>query len=252
MDEAYNLSPKHFRTKGNVLGIKRGNSLEDLVVSTISDPALQKDFQEKTSRLDNDKPGQNLCDALSDAKFWAKEFTKASKIRDLQEEFIKQHAAEWDNVSADDRLRLLRDYAISVGKALDEKGFWDWFRGNPIATDVRWFTQDPGAANPPTPPYDPGQPMRITWGYTYSGSRDGVTYLNNAFGVGDPKVFDLSKVLNTTTHEIRHQYQQHAVNDPKRFGSTSIANLWGAQQGSDYWIRPIEIDARAFAALSTY
>lgn len=251
INDAYDLSPKNFRTKDNFLFVKRGSSLEDLILSTMTDDQLKKDFKEKSKNLNKDKPDKDIVDALNDAKFWAKEFEKASAIRDLQQEFLNEHAAEWDNLSVDEKKKLMEEYAVSVGKALDEKGFWDWFRGDPIAKKVKWFTQD---GETPTPAYDPNNPpTSLTWGYTYSKRKDGKIYMNDAFGPSDPMVFDINKMLNTTTHEVRHQYQQQAVSHPNRFGSASIVDKWKLKnQGTDYYIKPIEIDARAFAALATY
>ena len=242
MEEAYQLSPRDFRTRSNFLGIQRGSSLEDLIVATITDEDLRRDFAEKTRNLDEDVPSQNLLDILNEARFWAREFENASAIREIQEAFINDHAAQWDNLSGDERLALMNEYAIAVGRVMDKRGFWDWFRGNPIAREVRWFSQDPN---------DPNLPPGIILGYIHPVG-DGIIYMHDAFAVGDLSIFDLNQALNTLTHEVRHQYHIQAVNDSKRFNSASVVSIWDLDnQGEDYWIRPIEIDARAFAALST-
>ena len=99
--------------------------------------------------------------------------------------------------------------------------------------------------------YPNNPPTSLKWGYTYPTNKDGIAYMNDAFGSGDPKVFDINNMLNTLTHEVRHQYQQQAATDTGRFGSESIAGLWDmSKQGTVYHLMPIEIDARAFAALT--
>lgn len=52
-------------------------------------------------------------------------------------------------------------------------------------------------------------------------------------------------------HETRHQYQGQAKNSPKTFEILiSITDTWLNDYTISYYVRPWEIDARAFAALS--
>lgn len=247
VQQSYDLSPENFRTEKNILFVPRGKSLQELISGVIEDDALKKDFESKVKSLNDDEVRQDLKDVMDDARFWAEEFEKAEVISAIQRKFIEDHAAEWDNLSRDERIELIEEYAIAVGRALDEKHFYDFFRGDPIARDVIWGLEDPG--------YTPN--LADSWGWTYPSRRDGLIYINDNFATGNPPNNDLNMLLNTVTHETRHQYQNQVVHDTGRFDTpSSLVGRFDRDNAINtnerYWRRPVEIDARGFAALCSF
>lgn len=240
MQEAYDLSPKDFRTESNLLWFKRGASLESLMLDTFTDSTLKNDYKNQVKLLNEDVPDQDFKDVIQDAKYWQKEFKKADEIQTIADAFIAEHVADWNNKTPDEKKALLNEYCIEVGKVMDEKEWHDLFRGNPIGQQVYWISEDTD-----------GNSTSTAYGFTYSGRRDGKIYISDNFGTGDPPEFDLEKVLNTVTHETRHQYQAFATDDPDRYDLPIDLKTDWTSKTTDYWTRPIEIDARAFAAIAT-
>lgn len=246
LQQSYDLNPESFRTEKDFFSIPRGESLQELISSVIVDETTKSKILAMIETLDGDEISQDLKDAIADARFWAEEFEKAEVISAIQQRFYEEHADEWDSLSKDERIELLEEYAIEIGRVLDEKQWYEFFRGNEILSDVRWHSENPESGSP------------TAFGYTYSARRDGIIYINDDFATGNPPKYDFSKVINTVTHETRHQYQNQVVHNTERFDTPSsiVSRLDrdnAINTGSPtYWEKPIEVDARGFAALCSF
>lgn len=96
------------------------------------------------------------------------------------------------------------------------------------------------------------QPGMISFGYN---SGDGYIHLNEAV-VQDPEM--LGQVLDTATHEMRHQFQTEVVAEPECFGDlpSDVVAQWQYEFANyispdydyqGYYEQAIEQDARSFA-----
>ena len=108
----------------------------------------------------------------------------------------------------------------------------------------------------PIPCSNPGM---ISFGYN---SGDGYIHLNAAV-VEDPSM--LGQVLDTASHEMRHQFQSDVLANPQHFGDIpkGVLNTWRYEMANyidpdydyqGYYEQAIECDARGFSeeVLSTY
>lgn len=226
--QAYDLDPsKIYVQTASVLGISINLSLTTLITSSIMDEDLRADFAKKCSNLDKDVPSTTLQQAIQEALFWESEFRKSEQCKTVADQIFTQKVREdWPNLTQAEREQILEKYAKEIGKVLGE--------GNEIIT-----TLDFNAGG---------------YGVSYG---NGTIAINPSF-VSDPTGnYSLDKVIDTITHETRHQYQQEV---------RSNSGLYNAPQGLvDEWKQPyipsqpdydayyrqeVERDARAFAALS--
>lgn len=156
--------------------------------------------------------------------------TLAEKASDIMAEvFDKNTISEWGTMSMEAREAKLNEYYSKLGEELgiDAKG---------IVVEDCSATAGEGVLG-----YNSGD------GYLH------IDYRN----LEDPS--KLIDVLNTTTHEARHQLQTEAIADPSRFPeiSPSLIGEWehnmqnydtGAFGYEGYYNQGVEVDARAFAA----
>jgi|GEM_PF-6060172 len=257
LDKVFALNPKDITVTGED---QEGNSVSynmDMLLSSVLssvDPALQADFRKKVNALDSDTIPPWLKDTLEAAIYWQHEYEKAHKIHEIIEAtFTEQVRADWKDMSPEERLALLEDYAKKIGVVYGDNVS--------IVTSVK---------------YDPnGYPY---YGYTnhYSDQngivkdRDGVLYINPQFGEGDNN-FSFDHAISTITHEARHQYQLAVSLEAQEITTSQHPNISTitppvpvpSQLSSDwadfstytvgdanYWEQSTEIDARAFAGLS--
>jgi len=186
--------------------------------------------------LNEDKIPKNLNEIIDDANYWAHEFEKAGEIRDLHEEFLNTYAADWGTMTEDQRKEALNTYAKNIGKIMGN--------GKSIASRIRCYT--------PANSYEQGRhiPFPIVDGHKVCISNE---HLKSA---------SLKEILNTVTHECRHR--QQSVETNIILGSNNEReNEWkegfrdyfrgfiNKKYKMDYWNNAIEIDARAFAGLSS-
>lgn len=147
----------------------------------------------------------------------------------MSEVFDKQTISEWGTMSMEQREAKLNEYYSELGNALgiDAKG---------IVVEDLYATVGEGCQG-----YNSGD------GYLH------IDYRN----LQNPET--LLEVLNTTTHEARHQLQSEAIEDPSRFPefSPELIAEWehnminydnGAYGYEGYYNQVIEVDARVFAA----
>lgn len=147
----------------------------------------------------------------------------------MVEVFDEKTIREWGNMSMEEREAKLSEYYSGLGNALgiSAKGV---------------IVEDCGA----------------TVGDGVLGYNSGDGYLHIDYrNLEDPS--KLIDVLNTTTHEARHQLQNEAIADPSRFPeiSPSLISEWehnmqnydGGEFGYEgYYNQGVEVDARVFAA----
>lgn len=237
INAVYDLNPKDFKVKRGIFGWGKADTLEDLLIDTIQDTSLKEAFEKQCKNLDEDEVSAGLKEALKEAKFWEKEFEKAREIEAIAQTFYDKYSAQWDSMTQAEQIDALKKYSTQISDIMDARKWYEPFRKH-IVFDVQWATQDTY-----------GSGSSGAYGYTYS-SQPGIIYINDSFGTGNPPQFDLQKLINTVTHETRHQYQTEAVNNPDRFNvPTNMQTDWSSRP-IDYWTRPIEIDARAFAGMA--
>ena len=134
----------------------------------------------------------------------------------------------WENLSLQERVNYVNEYCVKAGEALGTR---------PIVVSVEdlWAKYEPGT--------------------------QGINYGNGFMSVDIRLIADpgkLEKLLDTCTHETRHQLQNDAVQNPEAFQDIPEETLeqWkyefenyidGAYDFEGYYNQAIERDARAFA-----
>lgn len=241
--KAYGLNPSDIKvTTGQFLFWNTNTSLTDLLVATIEDKELKNDFRAKFKALDKDKPSATLSDAMTEARFWKNEFQKAIECKAIAEGiFTKDVRNNWSAITQDERKKIIDDYVNKVGQVMyGERSWWDKLWGS--------------------------YPSNIKE-VNYNASGFGVANLNQTIGinpdfVSNPaKNYSVDKVIDTLTHEIRHQYQYDVRKDPKKYGvPDSLRSEWdyknyieydqNINNYPDYYRQEHERDARAFASVA--
>lgn len=145
--------------------------------------------------------------------------------------FSEDVLTNWSEMSLDEKSAKLNEYYIRAGTNL--------------GIDTK------GVIIEPMPCETPGM---ISFGYN---SGDGYIHINENV-VNDPS--QLGQVLDTTTHEMRHQFQSDVLAAPQRFGDIpqDVLGIWNYEMNPCNYISPdydyqgyyeqaIECDARNFA-----
>ena len=146
----------------------------------------------------------------------------------MGEVFTDEVISNWENLSVEERAAYLNEYYAKAGQALgiDTKG---------VYVDDLWATYQPGV-------------MGVNCGDGYLGI--------DVRLMEDPS--QLGELLDTVTHEMRHQLQNDALRNPDAFPDIPEETLeqWqyemdnyidGAYDFEAYQSQAIETDARAFA-----
>ena len=157
---------------------------------------------------------------IHEREYGLKECSEAAK--DI---FSREVLLEWKNMSYQERKEIAERYAKAISSGLG------------IASGRVYFI--------PWPEHQRGRNVG-----------DGNIYLNADF-LGNPK--NIIDLIDTSAHEIRHQFQMEAVAAPERFGiSPEVAREWryGLKHYTKdyatqydpwgYHYNPVEIDARYF------
>lgn len=145
--------------------------------------------------------------------------------------FSEDVLADWSEMSLDEKSSKLNEYYVRAGENL--------------GIDTK------GVIIEPIPCETPGM---ISFGYN---SGDGYIHLNEDV-VEDPS--QLGQVLDTATHEMRHQFQSDVLADPQSFGDIpqDVLQAWEYEMKPWNYISPdydyqgyyeqaIECDARDFS-----
>lgn len=245
LSDVYGLDPKDIKVNKKFLGFipYAGDNLWELISDVINDETLKNDLLDKFEELDSDEISDEFQQIIVNANYWAGEFDKAEKIRNLQQDFLDQYEENWLNMTPEERKKVLNEYAVKVGRCYDDPKRWRIPKK--IVSGLEVDSEDDG------------------YGYTYSRSpTNNRIYVSGAFMDSDNSEllsYNLQKALNTVNHESRHQYQGEAAYlNPQRYNLPSnIKDEWNQafdgykDPGYDYWRSPIEVDARAIAALAS-
>jgi hypothetical protein len=225
LQAAYDLNPSDFKVKtGKTLWWDNMTSLKDLVLSTITDKNLKKDFESKINTLDKDKPSATLQDSIKEARFWKDEFEKSEECKKIaQEVFSPDVRANWDKLTEVERKAIIEDYVNRIGKVLFGKD----------KTSVQYSADG--------------------YGFSQSGFLGiGRKISINPQFVSDPKGnYSIDKIIDTLTHEMKHQEQSRVSGVPN-----SVKNQWNApypnsqKDYQNYYRHGKERNSRGFAALS--
>jgi hypothetical protein len=235
----YHKSGKKFFTLSKKCGI-RSYTLSNLLSSTYVDDKLKNDFLKQCETLDNDKiePSSNLGEAIKESVFWENEFKKSAECERIAEEiFTLQVREQWVNYTEDERKVIIENYAQRIGQVFyGEREFWDKLLNKhpSIIENFEYTAKGFGVSN----------------GY-------GNIAVNPAFAASPVKDYSVDKIIDTVTHEVRHEYQKLIKKDPDGFGiPRRLLNEWNQPYIPSkpdyvpYYEQDVERDARAFAALS--
>jgi hypothetical protein len=225
------------------------------IVSMI-DTDLQRDFQEKASALNTDSVSSDFQNILNSALFWQLEYEKAHVINKIKHKvFNDKVRSDWENMSPDERMGYLEEYAKRIGYYMGE--------GTDLITEVIC---------------DPETPLGAVNGYYDENEieydRDGKIFLNSGFFNGNSFPIDL--IISVVTHEVRHQFQTAIVIDSRRIVSkqdgvrhvlltvrapnelvrnwsdfSNYDNPGNEKDPSFFWQHPVEYDANSYTGLCT-
>jgi hypothetical protein len=230
LEAAYSLDPKNYKAvTGRLLFWNTETSLGDLLLSIIIDSQLKADFDNRINALNNDKPSAQLKDAITEARFWQSEFNKSNECQRIAAEvFTANVRSNWDSMTRAERETIVQSYSNQISQVLFKKNT--------------------------TVVYDAGG-----FGYSQSGGRRRISINPDFVTYSNPEgSYTVDKVIDTLTHEMRHQYQHQVTSSwtNKYKASDDLLSQWNAPyiQSStnytDYYRQEVERDARAFAALS--
>ena len=178
----------------------------------------------------NQKPDEYDTTSIEQEKA-ADEAMKKKMWNVLQDEKYSQE--NWDNASVEERKQILQDYMNEVIKIY---GLQD------VKPTIVWDSNATYTA------------QSITWGY-YNHGRHTVTLNAQALtdSVGNWDSYDL---LETVSHELRHAYQNEAVDHPTKYmvsketidtWKKNFKNYISSDKGYEkYRNQPVEVDAREF------
>jgi hypothetical protein len=244
VNKAFELDPSDIKvTTGKVMFWNENKSLTDLLVSTVVDKKLKKDFEARYKALDKDKPSKTLSEAIKEAKFWNNEFKKSDRCKKIAEEIFTQDVRDnWLTYSDDKRKSIIEKYVNKIGQVFyGERNWWDKVWGN-----------------------HPSNVKFVDYSITNEGSY-GVANMNGTIGINKrfvsspTKNYSVDKVIDTLTHETRHQYQYDVWKNPDKYGiPESLRKEWDnsnykstkTHKYYEYYQQEVERDARGFAAVS--
>ena len=232
LQAAYDLNPSNFKVKtGTFIFWDTMTSLSDLIKSTMTDKKLKDSFDKRVNGLDRDAPSKTLKDAIKEAKFWQKEFKHAEQCQKIAGEvFTDDIRNKWTTMTVDERKRVVEDYAHKIGQEM-------YGEDTTVMYDASGF------------------------GYSTAGGILGIgkgISINPKFVNNPTQDYSVDKVIDTLTHETRHQYQNRASGFFGGYGiSDGLKDQWNAsyiQPKDDYYAyyrQEKERDARGFAAVSS-
>ncbi len=233
-EEAIELNPSDCKyLKSKFLWIKNYLSLNDIISSTMTDQTLKTSFENLAKQLDEDTVSLDLEQAIAEAEFWQNEFELAEKVGDVTDEIFTPEVREaWPTMSEDERKKYIEEFKNKLWETLGVEG---------VDYENLYVTYT--------------ETIYIACAYTDNHIGIRPQFLTESGGM-----YSLDDLINSMTHEVRHRYQRiNAKNDdlgfPEniKYGWTLPAvdfrndptkNYW------DYYVSPVEADAKAFAALS--
>ncbi len=235
LEDLYNLNPKDFRTKKDFLFIPRGSSLEDVLIDMVENEKLKKSYQTMIEDLDYDEIDSSLLETIEIANYWAQQFEEAAQIRVIAKQYTDLYEEGWKELTADEKLVILNNYALDIGEVLDEKRWYEFWGHKPIVVSVDWDVN-----NPYVDMVEKADEYKDVAGNSYPLLREGNIYINQR-AQGNDSLYDFAFVLDTVTHETRHLYQGQARYDREKFGLPEvIGSEWHFDENikPDYWLQP--------------
>lgn len=242
LDRVTEINPADITLEGvNITGLEEIVSLPNVFDKCIVDEVLITEFNNKCSQLNNDVVSPKSEDANKEAEFWAKEYEKAELCSVAANKiFSEEIRADWYELDDESKIKLINMYKTEVAIILSED--------NPINTiSVEFVEEETGF---------------------YGNSQGDKIELNNDF-IDDPHLlYDVDKLIDNITHEMRHQYQNWVSDNPDMYGATEgIANDFSidnyvkydenviddkkyTDDFTAYYTQDMEVDAKGFAALS--
>ena len=180
--------------------------------------------------IKNEEP--DVYDATSDEQEKAKDTAMKKELWNvLQDE--KYSPENWDRSSLYERKQILQNY---MNEVIEIYGVQE------VDTDIIWDSKATYSDK------------SVTWGY-YTHSKHSVT-LNENVLTDNIENWDSYDLIETVSHELRHAYQQEAVDNPTDYMvSKETIELWKENfdnyisSGTDYKKyreQPVEVDARDF------
>ena len=156
---------------------------------------------------------------------------RINETADIMKEFFSEDVlVNWSELPLDERTEIINEYYVKAGENL--------------GIDTKGVIVEPMYS----------EPGKIAMGYN---SGDGYIHLNEEV-VGDPGM--LGQVLDTATHEMRHQFQHDALANPDNFSDIpdNVMETWEYEWTPGNYISPdydyegyynqaIECDARDFS-----
>lgn len=159
-------------------------------------------------------------------EYSADEIERANKVSDVMGEvFTDEVISNWENLSDTEKINYLNEYLDKAGEALGIEV------GDVIIEDLQ---------------------AKYGEGTMGMNNGDGNVYIDIS------RINDLEDLLDTTTHEMRHQFQTEVIANPDAFPGISEDTVaeWEYEFGNyiepqydyeGYYNQAIEADARAFA-----
>lgn len=219
------------------MGITIPNTLPDIMCSFIQDDDLKTIFETKCINLNTDELTIKAQHDINEAEFWNKEYEKAELCAEAADVvFTDEIRTNWETFSNEERIAIAECYRNKVSVILGE--------GTSI-TDSKITFDD------------------MENGEFGQSKMDGI-YLNDDF-IYEPRfLYDVDKLIDNITHEMRHQYQECVSQNSMKYGATAgirndfdIDNYYKYEESDDghndfmtYYTQPMEVDSKAFAALA--
>lgn len=228
LESVYMLNPSDFQVKENTT-TWHNMTLHDLLELTMVDVKLKIYYNKKFHSLNKDKPSKKLKDAIKEAKFWQSEFEKSEQCQAIARSVFTPEIREgWTAMSSKEKKTIIEKYISQISDTLFGKS----------STKIKYNCDG--------------------YGFSFAGLWGIGRYIaiDSKFINQSTENFSVDKVIDTLTHETRHQYQNMVKRNPKDYGiSKSLKSAWKKRYiNSDkyykYYRQEIERDARAFAALS--
>jgi hypothetical protein len=248
MENVYALKPRDLTVQdtdpsGASVSYRLDMLLPEIVVFV--DIELFRDFMEKSAALNTDSVPADFNIIMGVALYWQREYKKAHIINQIiKEMFTDEVRTDWKKMNSEERLAILEQYARRIGRVMgDGVEIVSSVNYDPETTGgnvTTWYDRDTGTL------VDREGKVNIA---TYYGK--------NIYG------YSLDAALEAVTHEVRHEYQAAVKLDSQSIISTndgvnaitpvipvpkSLIKDWN-DRSIEYFERPIEIDARAFAGL---
>ena len=149
------------------------------------------------------------------------------ECRKVADEIFTQEVIDnWPNMTPEERKALITKYAKAIGKILGN--------GKSLIKKVEFDAN--------------------AYGVSYG---NGTIKINPGFINGNSNKYNLNKLLDTVTHEVKHEHQSDVIKNPEKYNAPQlVVDSWSTpypernpdgsfKDYNEYWNHPKETDARA-------